>query len=40
VISKGLNAGENVVTDGQSRLVDGTKVKVGVADETKKTVER
>ena len=27
VIEKGLNAGENVVTDGQSRLVDGTKVK-------------
>jgi len=40
VISKGLSAGENVVTDGQSRLVDGTKVKIGVADETKKTVER
>lgn len=27
VIEKGLNAGETVVTDGQSRLVDGTKVK-------------
>lgn len=27
VIEKGLNVGENVVTDGQSRLVDGTKVK-------------
>ena len=33
VISKGLSAGENVVTDGQSRLVDGTKVKAGVAGE-------
>ena len=28
VISKGLAAGESVVTDGQSRLVDGTKVKM------------
>ena len=28
VIEKGLNAGETVVTDGQSRLVDGTRVKV------------
>jgi len=28
VIEKGLNAGETVVTDGQSRLVDGTKVKL------------
>lgn len=27
VIEKGLNAGDTVVTDGQSRLVDGTKVK-------------
>jgi multidrug efflux system membrane fusion protein len=27
VVTKGLSAGENVVTDGQSRLVDGTKVK-------------
>jgi len=27
VIRKGLSAGENVVTDGQSRLVDGVKVK-------------
>ncbi len=27
VISKGLAAGENVVTDGQSRLVDGVRVK-------------
>jgi multidrug efflux system membrane fusion protein len=27
VITKGLAAGDNVVTDGQSRLVDGTKVK-------------
>jgi multidrug efflux system membrane fusion protein len=27
VIAKGLGAGENVVTDGQSRLVDGTKVR-------------
>ena len=28
VIDKGLNAGETVVTDGQSRLIDGTRVKV------------
>ena len=28
VVSKGLTAGESVVTDGQSRLVNGTKVKV------------
>jgi len=28
VIEKGLSAGETVVIDGQSRLVDGTKVKV------------
>jgi RND family efflux transporter, MFP subunit len=28
VIEKGLSAGETVVTDGQSRLVDGTRVKV------------
>jgi multidrug efflux system membrane fusion protein len=28
VVSKGLRAGENVVTDGQSRLADGTRVKV------------
>jgi len=28
VVEKGLNAGETVVTDGQSRLVDGTKVKM------------
>jgi len=28
VIEKGLNVGETVVTDGQSRLVDGTKVKL------------
>ena len=28
MIAKGLSAGEIVVTDGQSRLVDGTKVKV------------
>ena len=28
VIASGLNAGEHVVTDGQSRLVDGSKVKV------------
>ena len=28
LVTKGLNAGETVVTDGQSRLVEGTKVKV------------
>ena len=28
VVSKGLAAGENVVTDGQSRLADGTRVRV------------
>ena len=28
MVAKGLNAGENVVTDGQSRLVDGTKVRL------------
>ena len=28
VIAKGLGVGENVVTDGQSRLVDGTKVRL------------
>jgi membrane fusion protein, multidrug efflux system len=33
VITKGLSVGENVVTDGQSRLVDGTKVRL--ADPTK-----
>lgn len=27
VVSKGLQAGETVVTDGQSRLIDGTRVK-------------
>jgi multidrug efflux system membrane fusion protein len=27
VITRGLGAGESVVTDGQSRLVDGTRVK-------------
>lgn len=31
IISKGLAAGDTVVTDGQSRLVDGSKVKAGVA---------
>lgn len=31
VIAKGLNVGENVVTDGQSRLVDGTKVRLANA---------
>lgn len=38
VIEKGLGAGEKVVTDGQSRLVDGTRVKFSdstVADATK-----
>ena len=29
MISKGLSAGESVITDGQSRVVDGGKVKVG-----------
>jgi multidrug efflux system membrane fusion protein len=29
MIAKGLSAGESVVTDGQSRLVDGTKVRLG-----------
>lgn len=31
MIAKGLQAGESVVTDGQSRLVDGSKVKVSDA---------
>jgi membrane fusion protein, multidrug efflux system len=31
MIEKGLSVGETVVTDGQSRLVDGTKVKVAEA---------
>jgi len=29
MVTKGLSAGETVVTDGQSRLVDGTKVRLG-----------
>jgi len=32
VIDKGLAQGETVVTDGQSRLVDGTKVKITQAE--------
>jgi len=32
MIAKGLNAGETVVIDGQSRLVDGTKVRIADAD--------
>ncbi|HEY2396148.1 MAG TPA: efflux RND transporter periplasmic adaptor subunit [Rudaea sp.] len=35
-ISKGLSAGETVVTDGQSRLVDGTRVKLQDGQATKK----
>ena len=35
VITKGLEVGELVVTDGQSRLADGTKVKVTGSDPAK-----
>jgi len=40
VVAKGLAAGERVVTDGQSRLVDGAKVKPAIAHEDKETAER
>lgn len=33
VISKGLAAGERVVVEGQYRLSDGAKVKVGAAQQ-------
>ena len=39
VISKGLNEGDSVVTDGQSRLVDGTLVKIDDAQERGRAVQ-
>ena len=39
VIARGLAAGDVVVTDGQSRLVDGTKVKVGAVDDGGKSAK-
>jgi multidrug efflux system membrane fusion protein len=35
MISKGLGADETVITDGQSRVVDGAKVKVATAAASK-----